>query len=195
MLLARGRSRLLTLAAITLVGALAWRLWPQPSAEAIVRRGLGCLETRDAECLYELAERGDIEAYGLNREQFVKLMDEYVFRGAWTKLGEPAVRPGPLPTGYQGQVHFSQLGNTVTFGILAEHTGERNELVGLVTSLILCRMPTAADSDPPGQRMLEWIRRDSEALERLGVRGLNRSKGFMTWSELESHYRNLPLEP
>lgn len=195
MLLGQKRARWPLIVAPVALGVTVWILWPRASAEAIVRRGIECLETQDAECLFRLAEKGELESYGLSQVAFERLLRTYVFQGPWTKEGQPTVRPGPIRGGYQAQVYFTQHGDPVAVGILAANTGEKNELVSLVTSLILSRMPPSEPSDPPGARMLKWIARDRGALTSLGVLGINRNDGFLTWDELETRYRNMPQVP
>lgn len=188
MLLTNRARALVVVASLALVGFIAFQLWPKPNSEAIVRRGLECLARQDTDCLYRLAEPEDLKAYGVNRQQFDNLLQDYVYRGGWEQVGKLTVRPGPSRTAYQGEVHLRQQDDLLTFGLVAEHTGSRNELVSLLTALILARMPAATESFRGPERMLAWIERDHEVLENHGVKGLNRNDGFLTWQELQARY-------
>lgn len=187
-LLGKRRALLLCLSTLAAICFLVWRLWPPPNAEEVARAGLACIEQQDSGCLYDLAEKRELESHGLDRAAFERLLREYVFRGPWRQEGQPVVRRGPEQGAAMGQLYLDQGGTPVSMGVHAIDTGARIELDFLVTSLILSRMPAKTDTMSGPKRMLTWIARDREKLERLGVRGIARHEGFFTWDQLVDRY-------
>lgn len=185
---------------LTLPGLLllaVWFIWSQQrrTPTEVVRQALSCLETQDAECLFDLSNPSEMAEAGLSREAFARLCHEYVFAGPWVIEGKPIVRPSGQVGVESGSIMVSQAGGLLSFGALASDVDGQARLVGVIPYLVLARMPPLdGQIDDPLKQRVAWIRRDKEKLEALGLKGMYRGPGepIMLWDDWEAHYSNPP---
>lgn len=192
-----------TLASVALVlGALvllAFLFWPKPSPISIAKQGLDCWIDLDADCLYNLVHRTELEAMELERPAFERYVKEYlspIYAGAvFTSTAE--VRDGDS----SGSINVSRKvklanGRESYISLSAVSSGKEPKVFGFFVNAFLATSDALAAEDTDNK--LDQFRyriaraeQDAAKLSALGIKGFwsREEERILLWDEVISKDR------
>lgn len=163
-----------------------------PTPQQVAQSALDCTLASDYGCLWEYVPETERDIYGINREQFIRIMDEYV-EGTMGKVKLVRKDVSAIGTGQasaEAEVILPS-GKTSRVTIRTAKTPNGVDTINLLATLIILVQTFEAPDTPGVHRMQHWLtraRQDGPRLTQLGMKGVYRGpeRGFETWQEWQS---------
>ena len=185
--------RFLIGASLLMVGLVAFLMTqllraPQDPAK-VATAALDCTLEGDYECLWEHIPQTERDIYGINREQFIRIMSEYV-EPTLGKVKVVSRHTNMRGTGQAtAEVEFIlDNGQTRRFSVHTAKSPQGVITINLLASLVLGVQFLEAPETPGTNKIQTWltrVRQDRARLTQLGLKGVYRGpeRGFETWDD------------
>ncbi len=170
---------------------ISWLTAPQ-DPQRVAKSALDCTLSSVYECLWTYIPDTEREIYGISREQFIRIMDEYVGEtfGQVKVVRRDVSAIGTGRASAKAEVILPS-GKTSRVSIHAAKTPNGVVTVNLLATLVMLVQLFEAPETPGVHRIQHWLtraRRDGPRLTQLGMKGVYRGPepGFETWAQWEA---------
>ena len=184
---------LIALAGIAYIVTSRFRTPPSP--QQVAQTALDCTLSSDYGCLWKYVPETERAIYGINRDQFIRIMNEYV-EGTLGKIKVVRRDVSAIGTGQasaEAEVILPN-GKASRVTIRTAKSPDGVITVNLLATLVIL-VQTFEAPETGEHRMKHWLaraRKDGPRLSELGMKGLYRGpeRGFETWDEWANKLEN-----